>query len=175
MTNSISSFDLGNIHFVSISTEYYYFLNYGGMQIARQYNWLVNDLKKATENRQNQPWIVIFGHPPMYCSDDDHDDCTNHNSRTRTGLPILHLWGLEDLLYQYNVDLVLWAHEHDFERFWPVYDFQIRNGSMNEPYTNPGAPVHIITGSAVSFCEWHSHEPYSTCFKHICTKNRIQF
>ena len=145
------SFNLGNVHFISISTEYYYFLNYGGMQIARQYNWLVNDLEKAVQNRQDQPWIVIFGHRPMYCSDDDNDDCTFHNSRTRTGLPLLHLWGLEELLQRYSVDLVLWAHEHDFERFWPVYDFQIKNGSLNEPYTNPKAPVHIITGSAVSF------------------------
>ena len=63
---------------------------------------------------------------------------------------LLIRWGIEDLLLEYNVDLVFWAHEHDFERFWPVYDFQIKNGSLAEPYTNPGAPVHIITGSAVS-------------------------
>jgi hypothetical protein len=27
---------------------------------------------------------------------------------------------------------------------------QVYNGSLNEPYTNPRAPVHITTGSAVS-------------------------
>ena len=151
------SFNLGNIHFISISTEYYYFLNYGGMQIARQYNWLVQDLEKAVQRRQEQPWIVIYGHRPMYCSDDDHDDCTFHSSRTRAGLPLLHLWGLEELLQNYSVDLVLWAHEHDFERFWPVYNFQIKNGSLNEPYTNPKAPVHIITGSAG--CQ-EKHDPW---------------
>ena len=53
---------------------------------------------------------------------------------------------MEDLLMKYNVDLVFWAHEHDFERFWPLYDFKIMNGSVAAPYTNPGAPVHIITG-----------------------------
>ena len=73
----------------------------------------------------------------MYCSDADKDDCTNHNSRTRTGLPFVKLYGLEDLLMKYNVDLVFWAHEHDFERFWPIYDFNIMNGSLAEPYTNP--------------------------------------
>ena len=27
---------------------------------------------------------------------------------------------------------------------------QVCNGSLEKPYTNPCAPVHIITGSAVS-------------------------
>ena len=73
-----------------------------------------------------------------------------------------------------GVDLTLWAHEHSYERLWPLYNMQVRyikstrsqctiksnslqsflllqvcNGSLEEPYTNPCAPVHIITGSAV--------------------------
>ncbi|XP_015273747.1 PREDICTED: serine/threonine-protein kinase PAK 4-like [Gekko japonicus] len=47
-----------------------------------------------------------------------------------------------------GVDLELWAHEHSYERLWPVYDYKVYNGSIEAPYTNPGAPVHIITGSA---------------------------
>ena len=58
----------------------------------------------------------------MYCSDDDNDDCTKLNTRTKTGIPFLNIFGIEELLYQYNVDLAVWAHEHDFERFWPVYN-----------------------------------------------------
>lgn len=27
---------------------------------------------------------------------------------------------------------------------------QVKNGSYEEPYTDPGAPVHIVTGAAVS-------------------------
>ena len=72
-------------------------------------------------------------------------------------MPIIHLFGFEDLLYNYNVDLVYWAHEHDFERFWPLYDFQVKNGSLESPYTNPGGPVHIITGSAG--CQ-EKHDPW---------------
>merc|ERR1712029_732123 len=55
------SFNLGNIHFISISTEYYYFLNYGGMQIARQYNWLVQDLEKAVSVDKNNPGLSSMG------------------------------------------------------------------------------------------------------------------
>lgn len=56
--------------------------------------------------------------------------------------------GIEDLLYDNKVDLAIWAHEHDYERFWPVYNTKVMKGSIEEPYTNPKAPVHIITGSA---------------------------
>lgn len=59
-------------------------------------------------------------------------------------------WGLEELFYQHGVDLEIWAHEHSYERLWPVFDRKVCNGSVETPYTNPKAPVHIITGSAVS-------------------------
>lgn len=47
------SFDLGPVHFVSISTEVYYYLNYGIKLISAQYDWLKEDLEKANlpENR----------------------------------------------------------------------------------------------------------------------------
>ncbi len=67
----------------------------------------------------------------------------------RKGLPIIHSLGLEDLFYENGVDLELWAHEHVYERMWPLYDRKVFNGSIDQPYNNPLAPVHIITGSAV--------------------------
>ena len=42
----------------------------------------------------------------------------------------------------------LWAHEHSYERLWPIYDYKNMNGSIEEPYRNPKGPVHITTGSA---------------------------
>ena len=59
-------------------------------------------------------------------------------------------FGLEKLLYDYGVDVVIWAHEHSYERLWPLYDYAVRNGSYEDPYRNPRAPVHLISGSAVS-------------------------
>lgn len=144
------SFNLGPVHFISISTEVYYFMNYGIKPLVFQYEWLEKDLQEANkpENRKKQPWIVVMGHRPMYCSDDDQDDCTHHETLTRVGLPFLHMFGLEKLLYDYNVDLNIWAHEHTYERLWPVYDYKVYNGSYLKPYHNPRAPVHIVTGSA---------------------------
>lgn len=65
-------------------------------------------------------------------------------------------FGMEKLLYDYGVDLAIWAHEHSYERLWPLYNYNIQNGSYTEPYRNPRAPVHIITGSAVNIVTvWH--------------------
>lgn len=69
----------------------------------------------------------------------------------RKGIPLNHTYGLEDLFYRYGVDIELWGHEHLYERMWPVYDRKVYNGSDSHPYSDPKAPVHIITGSAVSF------------------------
>lgn len=144
------SFNMGPAHFIGFSTEVYYFLGYGIKSLVLQYEWLENDLKEANkpENRAKRPWIITFGHRPMYCSNADKDDCTYHSTLVRVGLPILKWFGLEKLFYEYGVDLEIWAHEHSYERLWPVYDTAVYNGTYDEPYTNPKAPVHIITGSA---------------------------
>lgn len=41
------SWDVGPIHFVSINTEAYYFLNFGKDPLVNQFQWLVKDLEKA--------------------------------------------------------------------------------------------------------------------------------
>lgn len=144
------SFNIGPAHIISFSTEYYFYVYYGPMQAVEQYKWLERDLQEANkpENRAKQPWIITMAHRPMYCSNNDKDDCAKSESIIRTGWPKFHLLPLEPLFYKYGVDLELWAHEHSYERLWPVYDRKVYNGSYAEPYTNPDAPVHIITGSA---------------------------
>uniref|UniRef100_A0A8C7XRB4 Purple acid phosphatase n=1 Tax=Oryzias sinensis TaxID=183150 RepID=A0A8C7XRB4_9TELE len=146
------SWDLGSAHIISFSTEVYFFLEFGLELIFKQYEWLKKDLEEANrpENRAVRPWIITMGHRPMYCSDDDQDDCTKFHSFVRLGRNDTKppAPGLEDLFYRYGVDLELWAHEHTYERLWPVYGDKVYNGSADQPYVNPKAPVHIITGSA---------------------------
>ncbi|XP_071079882.1 acid phosphatase type 7-like isoform X1 [Haliotis cracherodii] len=144
------SFDIGPAHIISLSTEYYYYLKYGFGQLLMQYEWLDQDLMKANlpENRAERPWIITMGHRPMYCSNNDTDDCTKNETLVRVGIPFLHIGGLEHMFDKYGVDVALWAHEHSYERLWPIYNRKVYNGSYDHPYTNPGAPVHIVTGSA---------------------------
>lgn len=45
---------------------------------------------------------------------------------------------------EYGVDLIIEAHEHSYERSWPVY----KNVVYQKNYNNPKAPVHIVSGMA---------------------------
>lgn len=148
--NLMYSFNLGPVHFIGFSTEVYYFLNYGIKTLVNHYEWLEKDLIEATkpENRLLRPWIVTYGHRPMYCSNLNGDDCTHLGDLVRIGLPFTHFFALEELFYRYGVDVEIYAHEHSYERLWPIYNYTVKNGSLDEPYTNPKAPVHIVTGSA---------------------------
>lgn len=74
------SFEVGPVHFVVFSTEFYFYTQYGYHQIENQYKWLISDLKKANLNREKVPWIITMAHRPMYCSDFDGDDCTRYES-----------------------------------------------------------------------------------------------
>ncbi|XP_055343216.1 uncharacterized protein LOC129591559 [Paramacrobiotus metropolitanus] len=143
---------VGPANFVVFSTEFYFYVYYGMWQIEKQYSWLEHELRwlNDPEVRESAPWIITLGHRPMYCSNDDKDDCTMHESIIRTGMPILHTWPLEKLFYRYGVDMCIWAHEHSYERLWPVYDRKVYNGSSNpdNAYENPNAPVHLTSGSA---------------------------
>lgn len=81
-------------------------------------------------NSAQRPWIVTFGHRPMYCSNDNDNDCTHSETLTRVGLPFTHFFGLEDLFYKYGVDVEIWAHEHSYERLWPIYDYKVREREL---------------------------------------------
>nr|BAN20525.1 purple acid phosphatase, putative [Riptortus pedestris] len=152
--NLYYSFDLGPAHFISIDSEAYYYLNYGKSLLINQYEWLVNDLKEANkpENRQKRPWIIVYGHKPMYCSNVWMDDCAFKTAKVRVGLPgkKWYEYGLEELFYNAGVDLEFWGHQHSYERLWPVYDYQVKNGSTENPNTNPKGPIQITTGVAGS-------------------------
>ncbi|CAB3977176.1 Iron zinc purple acid phosphatase [Paramuricea clavata] len=139
------SFNLGKAHFISYSTEVYF--TYNQSYVDAQIEWLIKDLTEANriENRKEQPWIIAFGHRPMYCSNIDDDDCT-------TPRPILRA-GLEPVFMKYGVDVVIEAHEHSYERLWPVYQGKV----YQENYNNPTAPVHIVSGAA------GCNEAYGVC------------
>jgi len=142
--NVYYSFDAGPAHFVVFSSEVYFWQLW---DVEAQFRFLAHDL--GAVDRSKTPWVITMAHRPMYCSNTDGDDCTKDDSNLRTGLPVLgtRMYQLEKLFHAHHVDLSIWAHEHTYERTWPVYDNQVKNGTT-APFVDPGAAVHIVTGNA---------------------------
>ncbi|GMS81509.1 hypothetical protein PENTCL1PPCAC_3684, partial [Pristionchus entomophagus] len=143
--NQFYSFDVGPIHFVALSSEYYaYFEHYGMEPVFNQYDWLVKDLEAANANRAARPWIISFLHRPFYCSNIDAVDCHTFDTHlVRDGG--LSMPGLESLFIEQGVDIAFSGHEHSYERFYPrtqTPDY------VPEPYHNPAGPIYIVSGAA---------------------------
>ncbi len=85
-----------------------------------------------------------MAHKPMYCSNNNDNEClfangyifvslvfcintkqTNCFQQIRLGFPFIQTYGFEQLFAQYGVDLEFWAHEHSYERLWPVYNLTV--------------------------------------------------
>jgi len=129
------SYNVGRMHYVAISTEHH--LNPG----SPQYQWLEADLQKANANRQKQPWVVVYGHRPLYCSNAIDDaswfkDCYIVAPGIRSFI--------EPLFRKYSVDIYFSGHMHDAEFTYPLYQSQI----TSKDFTNPPSTVHIISGYA---------------------------
>ena len=146
-----SSFNMGLVHAISISTELYFYDNYyNNSHLQLQYNWLRGDLEKARYNRQSQPWIIIYGHRPAYCSLDRNDEagiCTMDTSKIRDGVTYVfgqpRVGALETLFLEYEIDFYFAGHMHSYERMWPVNREQV----VQRNYHNPGAPIYLVGGS----------------------------
>jgi hypothetical protein len=95
------SFDNGNVHFLSLSTEVPYDSG------SPQYEFVVNDLKQISNNSTSD-WIIVFFHRNMYGSGATPDDDINFRDT------------YHPLFDSYDVDLVLQAHQHIYERIYPI-------------------------------------------------------
>ena len=142
------SFDLGMAHYVMFSTES--FLNKHAVgEMNTTINWLRNDLKKANENRENIPWVILLTHHNLYCSIDwtrkngeKHIDCAIRS--------IIYRDTLEDIIYGAGVDLFLQAHVHNYERNTPIYQNKTVASEFDSLHAhfNARAPVYITNGNA---------------------------
>jgi hypothetical protein len=113
------SFDYGPVHFIALDTEAAFL---SSTRRQEQLAWLTEDL----QNSQHQPWRVAFFHRPPYSSGAHGSD-----------LAIRQAFG--PLFEQYNVQVVMTGHDHDFERSVPW------RGSTN---TDRQAVTYIVTGGA---------------------------
>jgi len=137
------SVNYGNVHFTSMSTEHDY--NPG----SPQYKWLEQDLQNAYNNRNEQPWIILLGHRPMYNTDVSEWD------QHRPGAWLVKV--MEPLMKKYKVDLYLSGHMHMYERIYPVY-----NGTVVETgnvWVNPSATAYVVQATGGVFTDWTYIEP----------------
>jgi len=95
----------------------------------QQLNFLAADL--ASVDRSVTPWLIVAGHRPWYT--------TGSGSACQPCQA-----AFEPLLYQYNVDLAIFGHVHNSQRFNPVYN----NVADPAGLQNPKAPMYIVAGGA---------------------------
>src|SRR5699024_2081476 len=127
--------NVGAIHIVSFSTEFYYDLDWGRDHIQHHQAWLVMDLKRANQNRKLQPWIAVLGHRSRYCLRIGDTGSCKHDTIERPSIRIGVHWendeklelqyGLEKLFYDEGVDIQIYAHEHYYARLHPLYDHKL--------------------------------------------------
>ncbi|EGD76186.1 hypothetical protein PTSG_11654 [Salpingoeca rosetta] len=144
------SWDVSVVHFVALSSEIYYnFYLYPYVKITEQLQWLERDLQRV--DRSKTPFVVVYLHRPLYCSNtDDLPDCSLDTQHIREGFTHQGQFypGLDAFMYKYNVNLVLVAHEHSYERTWPVYNSTVDPTQTNpHVYHNPQYPTHIVSGA----------------------------
>ncbi|MGZ5490229.1 MAG: metallophosphoesterase [Nitrososphaeraceae archaeon] len=99
------SFNYQNVHFIVMSTELPY------EDGSEQYNFVNNDLSKVSLN-PDIDWIVVDYHSLAYTSP---ANIGKGNSAEKELRDIYH-----PLFIKYNVDLVLQAHNHNYQRSYPI-------------------------------------------------------
>ena len=133
------SFDINNVHVLTMATEEKFSTD------SEQYNFVVNDLRKAANNPDIN-WIIVSMHYPFYSSPNTckEADCAgNEESRD-----LFH-----PLFDKYGVDLVLQGHVHNYQRSFPL---KFNQESSSKPlvtsnsrtdYENPNGVIFAIVGT----------------------------
>ncbi|HRQ49919.1 MAG TPA: metallophosphoesterase family protein [Agriterribacter sp.] len=107
-TESYYSFDIGNIHFISLDS--YGFGSDGKTMYDvpnQQSEWLIQDLEANT----NKDWVIAYWHhPPFTKGSHDSDDPVKDNDLIQIRTNFIKI--LEDR----GVDLILCGHSHVYER-----------------------------------------------------------
>ena len=138
LTNPYYSFNYGNVHFLAMSSIIQYrFLR----DESNQHDFVSNDLYTASQNKSIQ-WIVVYLYKPMYTSPTLHP--AQNSLRD-----VYH-----SLFDYYGVDLVLQAHNHNYQRSYPLRFNQTNSSTPiitdrnNSVYINPNGTVFMIVGTA---------------------------
>jgi hypothetical protein len=136
LTDQYYSFDYQNVHFTVMA-------DYVPDEIgSEQYTFVQNDLAKAASD-PNIDWIVVSHHSQKYASTQNYD------------IPEEREWNniYHPLFEQYNVDLVLQGHQHNYQRTFPIkYNSDtpinpIITDRNTDTYTNPEGQIYLTVGT----------------------------
>lgn len=133
------SYDVGMVHMVGMSTEHDFLVG------SPQYQWLENDLQNV--DREKTPWVIFGGHRAMYINSDNA-------GYVNSDVAVMNLLidNVEPLLYQNNVNLAFWGHNHCVQRQAAVLNSTvIQTATMINDialHENPQATVHMVIGTA---------------------------
>jgi hypothetical protein len=136
LSNQYYSFDYQNVHFTVMD-------DYLPDEIgSEQYIFVQNDLAKAAAD-PNINWIVLVHHSQKYASTKNYD------------IPEEREWNniYHPLFEQYNVDLVVQGHQHNYQRTYPIkYDSgtpmnPIITDKNKSNYTNPEGQIFATVGT----------------------------
>ena len=122
------SHDFGNVHTIVLSSEHD--LSFG----SPQYTWALADLSRGVDRSQT-PWVIVEMHRPLYQSEEFWD---------QNAVGIGMRYEIENLLFDYQVDLVVSGHYHAYLR---TCDGLFRSHCHDTTHEY-GGPTHITVGTA---------------------------
>jgi len=140
LTKPYYSFNYQNVHFLAMATAKNKLIPYD--RTSQQYQFVKNDLKLARDNKSIN-WIIVYSFKPFYSSNTTHpgeDELRNF---------------YHPLFDKYGVDIVLQAHNHNYQRTYPI---TFNETSPSSPivldkdkqnlYNNPKGPIFVTVGTA---------------------------
>jgi len=139
------SYDKGNVHFLSISTES------DLQQNSTQYDFINTDLDIASQN-ESIGWIIVLAHKPFISSETEH---IPEEENLKIYPP---------LFAKYGVDLVIQAHLHNYQRTFPILLDNFSNPMIvtKNNTINEGTGVLYVTtgGGGHDLHQFNSTSPY---------------
>ncbi len=143
------SFDYRKVHFIVMASESNF------VQGSGQYEFVKQDLEQTSKNK-DVDWIIITSYGPFYTSP------TTHKSE-KSLREVYH-----PLFDKYGVDLVLQAHNHNYQRTYPITynpndssEPTIKNQTTSGYYDPTNGTIFAIIGTGgESFYALDGQAPY---------------
>jgi hypothetical protein len=132
MTSPYYSFNYQNVHFLAMATGKNKIIPFN--ETSKQYEFVKEDLEKAYENKSIN-WIIVYSFRPFYSSNTTHPGVDE----------------LQDLYHplftKHGVDIVLQAHNHNYQRTYPIMYNETRPFTPVITYKETSKYIHDPKGA----------------------------